>query len=120
MSAHAFACPQCGAPVELKSGIAVFAVCAFCRSMVVRKDLDVESLGTMAQLPPDLTPLHIGARGVWRDRPFEIVGRVRVAWEDGNWNEWFAIFGENQPGWIAESQGIFMPSFVETDDRVPS
>jgi len=87
--------------------------------MVVRRDVNVESLGTMAQLPPDLSPLQIGTRGVWMDKPFEILGRLRVNWDDGNWNEWFAIFENRRTGWIAEAQGIFTVAFALGEENLP-
>jgi len=56
-------CPNCGGVVTFQSSIAVFAVCPYCRSMVVRHDVNAEAIGQMAQLPPDLSPLQIGAHG---------------------------------------------------------
>jgi hypothetical protein len=79
--------------------------------MVVRHDVDVESIGKAAILPPDLSPLQIGARGEFEGQGFSLIGRVRVAYEDGSWNEWCAVFGDGRYGWVAEAQGIFMVSF---------
>ncbi|MFD0892660.1 DUF4178 domain-containing protein [Luteolibacter ambystomatis] len=105
-----FDCPQCGAPVPFETPGAVFAVCQHCQSMVVRKDASVETIGKMADLPPDVTPLQIGARGDHNGRPFRLMGRLRVGWTDGTWNEWYADFGGDRYGWIAETQGFFMIS----------
>ena len=46
----------------------------------------------MAALPPDLSPFQIGTRGEWKGRGFEIVGRLRVEWEQGSWNEWCILY----------------------------
>jgi hypothetical protein len=78
--------------------------------MVVRKDIGLEAIGTMAELPPDHSPLQIGARGVYQDKRFKLLGRLRVRWEDGAWDEWYADFGGDQHGWVAETQGFFMIS----------
>ncbi|MDB6077907.1 MAG: hypothetical protein JWO82_1654 [Akkermansiaceae bacterium] len=78
--------------------------------MVVRKDIGLEAIGTMAELPPDHSPLQIGARGTCRDKRFKLLGRLRVRWEDGAWDEWYADFGGNSYGWVAETQGFFMIS----------
>src|SRR3981081_310847 len=94
-------------------------VCEHCRSMVVRKDLNVETLGVMAELPPDLSPLQIGTRGEWNGRGFELLGRIRVEWELGSWNEWYAEFAGGVEGWLAEAQGFYMVSFETKDDKIP-
>src|SRR5690348_11601741 len=111
MSRRLYDCPQCGAPVPFNSSIAVFAVCEHCRSMVVARGEQVQSMGTMAELPPDLSPLQRGTSGSWKGVAFELVGRVRVAWEDGSWNEWCAVFADGRTGWLADAQGLLMISF---------
>ena len=82
--------------------------------MVVRHDVNVEAIGTMAILPPDLSPLQIGTQGDLQGLTFTILGRVRLAYDDGSWNEWFAVFSDGHYGWIAEAQGVFMVSFEST------
>jgi len=104
-------CPNCGGAVAFQSSIAVFAVCPFCRSMVVRHDVNVEAIGEMAALPPDLSPLQIGTKGEIDGQGFTLIGRVRLAYDEGSWNEWCALFGDNRIGWVAETQGFFMVSF---------
>lgn len=103
-----FDCPQCGAPVVFQSATAEASVCSFCQTVVVRKDVNVEAIGSMAVLPPDVSPLQVGARGRLGEWGFMLLGRVRVAWKGGSWNEWFAEFSDGGRGWVAESQGFFM------------
>ena len=112
MSARVLDCPQCGAPVTFRSSLAVFAVCENCRSMVVLRGADAELMGVMAALPPDLSPFQIGTRGEWKGRGFEIVGRLRVEWEEGSWNEWCILYDAKTTGWLAEAQGLLMISFA--------
>jgi hypothetical protein len=96
--------------VVFQSSVSVSAVCPFCQSLVVRHDLNVETMGKVAQLPPDLSQLQIGARGEYNGQSFTIIGRIRVVYEEGSWNEWFARFGNEVSGWVAEAQGVFMVS----------
>jgi len=121
MSARVLDCPQCGAPVTFRSSIAVFAVCEQCRSMVVLRGADLELIGVMAALPPDLSPFQIGARGEWKGRGFEIIGRIRVEWEQGSWNEWCILYDANTTGWLAEAQGLLAISFAaEVAETIPT
>ena len=121
MSVRVFDCPQCGAPVTLRSAIAVFTVCEHCRSMVVVKGANAEAIGEMAALPPDFSPFQIGTRGEWKGRGFEIVGRVRVEWAEGSWNEWCILYDATVTGWLAEAQGLLMISFAtEVGEKLPT
>ncbi|HEY3897047.1 MAG TPA: DUF4178 domain-containing protein [Chthoniobacter sp.] len=121
MSVRVFDCPQCGAPVTLRASTAVFAVCEHCRSMVVVRGSSAEVTGVMAVLPPDLSPFQIGTRGEWQGRGFEIVGRVRVDWEEGTWNEWCILYDATKTGWLAEAQGLLMISFAtEVAEKLPT
>ncbi len=79
--------------------------------MVVRRDMNVESFGTMAELPPDLSPLQIGSKGHYAGRAFTLIGRLRLQWSEGSWTEWCADFGNGTIGWVAEAMGFYMVSF---------
>jgi len=82
--------------------------------------MDLESLGKMAQLPDDVSPLKIGSRGKYKNTAFELVGRLKIAWSEGYWNEWFLLLDNGRRGWLAEAMGLFMLSTeVEQPKSVP-
>ncbi|TAN44749.1 MAG: DUF4178 domain-containing protein [Nitrospirae bacterium] len=113
-------CPSCGFEVAFKSSVSVFSVCGHCKSMIVRRDMDLESLGKMAQLPDDVSPFKIGSRGKYKNTVFEIIGRLKIAWSEGFWNEWYLFFEDGRYGWLAEAMGFFMVSFeVKDTGNVP-
>src|SRR5512139_495009 len=106
-----FSCPSCGAEVPFASSISVYAVCKYCNSMIVRHDLDVEAIGKMAVLPDDMSPFQIGTEGFYLGQHFTLVGRMKMGWEDGSWNEWFMATDDGRKGWLAEAQGFYAVSF---------
>ena len=108
------ACPSCGAPVRFVSAQSLLAVCGYCRASLIRRDLDVEQIGTMAALLEDVTPLQLGAEGVWRGTHFAAVGRVQVRWQGGRWNEWYCVFDDGKSGWLGEADGELSVSFETT------
>ena len=108
-------CPACGAEIEFKARVSVFGVCSFCHSMVVRHDMNLENIGKMADLPPDMSPLQLGTRGRFGNSNFELVGRLKLGWEQGHWTEWYALFDNGKEGWLAEAQGFYMVSFSIDD-----
>jgi hypothetical protein len=104
-------CPSCGAEVPFKSRFAFMAICAYCNSTLVRHDNDLENLGKMSDLSPDMSPLQIGTTGIYEKEKFEIIGRQKIGYANGNWNEWYIIFKNGKDAWLAEAQGQYMVSF---------
>ncbi|HEX4925547.1 MAG TPA: DUF4178 domain-containing protein [Bdellovibrionales bacterium] len=119
MSRKTYNCPACGAQLVFQSAVSVFAVCSYCQSMVVRHDVDLENLGKMAQLPPDMSPLQIGTTGRFENRSFVLAGRLKLQWESGTWTEWFALFNDGSQGWLADAQGLLMMSFESELAQAP-
>ena len=106
-----FNCPSCGAEVEFKSAVSIYAVCPWCDSMLVRSDIDVKTIGKMAALPDDMSPLQIGSEGRYDGTHFGVIGRLKIGWRDGMWNEWHILLDSGERAWIGEAQGSFSISF---------
>lgn len=104
-------CPSCGAEVTFKARSSVFAVCSFCKSSIVRHDVDVSIIGKISDLQYDLTPLQVGTVGSFDSKTFELIGRLKVKYSDGFWNEWHALFSDGRTGWLAEAQGFYAVCF---------
>src|SRR5688572_17086462 len=105
-------CPSCGANVDFRSKASVFAVCGFCKSTLVRHDMDLENIGKMSDIQDDLTPLQLRTTGRYAERKFEIIGRLRIAYDGGFWNEWYTLFDGEKTGWLAEAQGFYAMCFA--------
>jgi hypothetical protein len=103
----AIACPSCGASVSFASTTTVYAVCPFCQSMLVRNGIDTSIIGKMASLPPDSSPFQIGTEGYSDKTRFGVIGRMRQAWTDGFWNEWFLLMDDGSKGWLVEAEGRY-------------
>jgi hypothetical protein len=106
-----YPCPSCGAPVTLRSNASLSAVCGYCQTLVVRRGVEVEAIGKVAELPPDMTPFQVGTQAYDGKTAFGIVGRLRLAWADGFWNEWFFVTDDGRKGWLAEAQGTYAISY---------
>jgi hypothetical protein len=100
--------------VEFVWSGAVQTVCSFCRSILVRGDLDLRKVGEVADLPPDSSPIQLRTEGVYRNKPFVVVGRILYEYEQGGWNEWHAVFNDGASGWIADAQLEYDVSFPVT------
>ena len=109
--AREVACPSCGAPVKFTSAASLLSVCSYCSSTLIRRDLDVENLGKMAELIPDSSPLQLGVEGRYRGKHFTVMGRLQVEYPDGAWSEWFLVFADGRAGWLGEASGTYMVTF---------
>ncbi|MDX2149400.1 MAG: DUF4178 domain-containing protein [Bryobacteraceae bacterium] len=107
MSGRRANCPNCGAPVEFRWSSAVQAQCPYCRSILVRHDVDLERVGEYADLPESVSPLQIGSEGVYGGKAFQVVGRVVYEYEDGSWNEWHILFQNGESGWLSDAQAQY-------------
>ena len=113
-------CPSCGAEVQFKSRFSTFGVCSFCQSTLVYHNAAIENLGKMSALPQDMSPLQIGTSGNYEHGAFEVVGRQKISWNSGTWNEWYLHFHDGRDGWLADAQGHYMLSFeLKNETNIP-
>jgi hypothetical protein len=98
------ACPQCGAPVPMRSGGMPYAVCSYCQTVIARDGM--RDIGKAAVLPYDISPIQLGT-GVVDGARFTVVGRVRWGWADGAWNEWLLQLSDGTTRWLGEAMGQF-------------
>lgn len=104
-------CPSCGARVAFRSSASVVAICDYCKSTLVRRDLNLEDVGKMAELKADGSPLQRGAAGAYRGLHFAVVGRIQYRFSRGLWNEWYLLFDDMRGGWLGEARGNYVVSF---------
>lgn len=114
-------CPNCSAPVRYRWSSAVQTTCESCRSVIVRHDVDIETIGEVADLPPDASPIQLGTQGSLDGQGFTVVGRIVYAYEQGGWNEWHIVYDNGTSGWLSDAQLEFaVSSLVESERRLPS
>jgi hypothetical protein len=96
-------CPNCSAPVTFRWPSAVQTTCESCRSVIVRHDVALETIGEISDLPLDASPIQIGTEGRIDGQGFTVIGRIAYEYEDGGWNEWHLIFGDGTSGWLSDA-----------------
>jgi Domain of unknown function (DUF4178) len=105
-----YSCPNCGAPLKFMSRVSIYTTCTYCRSTVVRHDMNLKTLGKVAELLNDMSPFQVGTSGRYEGKGFTLLGRVKVLYDKGMWSEWWAAFDDGSEGWLAEAQGFYMMS----------
>lgn len=97
-------CPNCTAPIRFRWSSAVQTTCDACRSVVVRHDVDLETIGEVSDLPQDGSPIQIGTEGRVNDKAFTVIGRIAYEYAEGGWNEWHLVYADGTSGWLSDAQ----------------
>lgn len=104
-------CPACGAPVRFRFAQAVQTVCEYCKSILVRHDVNLDKVGECAVVPDYASPIQLGTEGVFRDKAFAVVGRIVYEYELGGWNEWYIVFSDGGGAWLSDAQLEYAVTF---------
>lgn len=94
-------CPSCGAPHGLDLRFAAAGVCPYCQSGFVTENGSARTAGKMAVLLPSSGILALGRTYELLGKPFQLIGRLRMEFPAGAWDEWFAVSGQ-KTAWVAE------------------
>lgn len=105
MTAKTAACPNCGATIEFRWSSAVQTICPYCKAVLVRRDLDLEKVGMVSDLPPTASPIQLGTEGEFENDAFVVVGRIVYQYERGGWNEWYLRTVRGGSAWLSDAQG---------------
>ena len=105
MTARSASCPNCGATIEFRWSGAVQTICPYCKAVLVRRDVDLEKVGMVSDLPPTSSPIQLGTEGRWQKDGFVVVGRIVYRYERGGWNEWYLRTTSGGDAWLSDAQG---------------
>ncbi|HYP13306.1 MAG TPA: DUF4178 domain-containing protein [Bryobacteraceae bacterium] len=76
--------------------------------------MDLRTVGEVASIPDDASPIQVGTEGAYRNTAFQVVGRIAYGYEQGSWNEWHLIFNDGKSGWLSDAQLEYAVSFLTT------
>jgi len=112
-------CPSCGAPVRFRGAASIVAICAFCRSTLVKQGTNLENIGKMAELVEDASPLQLGTEGRYKGIHFALIGRIQYRYESGAWNEWYCLFDDQRTSWLSDAMGNYLLTFLRRPRELP-
>jgi len=110
MSAVSGRCPNCSAPITFTWSGSVQAVCGFCRSVVVRHDVDLTRVGEVSSVPDDSSPIQIGTTGRVDGQAFTVTGRIVYQYARGGWNEWHLALADGSSAWLSDAMAEYAVS----------
>jgi hypothetical protein len=120
MSQPAANCPNCGAKIVFRWSSSVQTVCEFCKSILIRTDLDLQKVGQVADLPENSSPIQIGTEGAYAHRSFVAIGRIIYEYDLGTWNEWNLMLNDSATGWLSDAQDDYAVTFAAPGRKFPA
>ncbi len=112
-------CPSCGGPLRFRGASSIVAVCAYCKSTLVRDGARLEDIGKQADLLEDDSPIQLGTGGRYRGERFAVVGRIQYRYPAGLWSEWHALFDNGRSGWLSDASREYTMTFLAPPAPVP-
>ena len=113
-------CPNCGAKIVFQWSSSVQTVCTYCKSILVRIDVDLKKVGQVADLPPDSSPIQLNTEGIYHNKAFVVAGRILYEYEQGGWNEWHIVMNDGTSAWLSDAQNEFAVSFAVPGQSLPT
>ena len=96
-------CPNCGGEITFRWSSAVQTTCPFCRSILVRHDVDLRRVGVVSDVPPSSSAIQLGTEGRYKRTPFTVVGRIIYEYDRGRWNEWHIRLADDSSAWLSDA-----------------
>jgi hypothetical protein len=118
MTQPAANCPNCGAKIVFRWSSSVQTVCEYCKSILVRTDIDLKKVGQVADLPPNSSPIQLGTEGVSHGHSFLVVGRIIYEYDQGTWNEWHLVMNDGS-AWLSDAQDEYVVTFAAPGRKLP-
>ncbi len=106
--AKEFKCPSCGANIKQQNPASRSISCGYCGQTSHINAESLRAAGEQHLLIDYDSYLSVGNRGRWQEQGFTILGRLRIEYDDGFWDEWYINFDDGKPAWIQEDDGSFM------------
>ncbi|MEO0469845.1 MAG: DUF4178 domain-containing protein [Bacteroidota bacterium] len=109
MFAREFECPSCGSPIKQSNPGSRSLVCSYCGQTSHLNAESLQAAGEKHLLADYGSILSVGAQGKLYDRDFLVLGRIRIDYEDGFWDEWYIQYlDDGSTAWIQEDDGSFV------------
>lgn len=120
MTQPAANCPNCGARIVFKWSSSVQTVCEYCKSILVRTDVDLKRVGQVADLPPDGSSIQLSTEGIYRNKSFVVVGRIAYEYDQGAWSEWHVMMDDGTSAWLSDAQQEYAVSLSSKIANLPA
>lgn len=105
MSSQNYTCPSCSAPLSVAHRFTKLVICEYCNQASLVTPAGLDPSGEQVALADFPSRFAIGKSGTLSGESFEVLGRLRYAYDGGFWDEWFLSFSNGKKRWLQEDEG---------------
>jgi hypothetical protein len=121
ITAKAFNCPHCAAPLTVHSAAIESLGCESCGSIIGVENENLRLLARAAQTVHEVPTLPLGSKGKLQGVDWEVIGflkrRTTVDGIDYDWGEYLLFSAGEGFAWLVEDQGHW--NYVRTVSEIP-
>jgi len=112
-----YTCPGCSTVLRVRGTASYLLVCPSCGKETANKSSNIQH----SVMPEDWSVVQLGTTGLYKEKAFEVIGRIRLQFRNDYKNFWCVWYdASNQYGWLAESFGEYILCeniFIDMDNR---
>lgn len=102
-----YACASCSASLSFTSRDTHWKACGECGTMHYRFEGDVLLKKPQKCIRISNDVIRPGSSGRWRDKAFQVLGRMRLRFEDGALNLWTVLMEDGVVHYLSEGYGLY-------------
>jgi hypothetical protein len=113
-------CPSCGGNLVITAQTSKMVTCSYCGMISYLNAGNLAMIGQKSFLVDYGSMLKIGKKGKIKDMDFHVIGRLRIDYEDGFFDEWYLNTSQGTK-WLSEDEGkfvLFYKSMELTDSSI--
>jgi hypothetical protein len=99
---NTYACSTCSFAYTVKSINPNLLICPQCNSII--QNLTGQKL-IVPLFPANWSFVKIGAKGNWKEKTFEVIGRVKLQLLNSYKNAWYILYDDGTSGWLMDGLG---------------
>jgi ribosomal protein S27E len=110
-------CPSCGGKLTITAQNSKMVTCSYCGMISYINAGNLAMIGQKSFLVDYGSILKIGKNGKIKNLDFQVIGRLRIDYEDGFFDEWFLNTPQGTQ-WLSEDEGkfVFFHECIEIND----
>lgn len=100
-------CPSCGSTLNITAQTSKMVTCSYCGMISYINAGNLSMIGQKSFLVDYGSIFKIGKKGKIKNMNFQVLGRLRIDYEDGFFDEWYLNTPQGQK-WLSEDEGKFV------------
>ena len=112
-------CPNCGAKITFRWSACVQTICDYCKSILIRTDVDLQKVGQVADLPPTVLPSKSEPRESTESARSSRSVASSTSTIRGIGMNGTLMMNDGTSGWLSDAQLDYAVTFAAAGQKLP-